>query len=288
MCGEASISQLTRALELNPKNGDVYSSRALVYLAAGRNAEAVQDLQQCIALDPSDPKTFVRVGAFHRGNHEMLKAISVMEQACSLFPLNAQMASRLERWKMEQLAEYSDAHQDAQTTGCREEHAEAKQEHHPQHHPQRRSANTSPATGHTVEELCGGSVSHSRLSHSRLSASILSPSAHEAGLSHDNHHRLSCARWSQQGSVRSTDGDPRLPVQASQFLWQASYTECKDFRWHRSTSTGKWFTPCTSTVNALEARQRKIRHKCVEVSKRRQDTLVKKRQAILDAQADRC
>jgi tetratricopeptide (TPR) repeat protein len=256
MCADASISQLTRALELNPKNGDVYSSRALVYLAAGRNTEAMQDLEQCIALDPSDPKTFVRVGAFHRGNHEMLKAISVMEQACSLFPLNAQMASRLERWKMEQLAEYSDACQDATATGVRREeehskHAEAKQQHRP-------------------------------------SASTLSPSADEGHLSHDNHHRLSCARWSQQGSERSTEGDARLPVQASQFLWQASYTESKDFRWHRSTSTGKWFSPCTSTVNALEARQRKIRHKCVEVSKRRQDSLVKKRQSILDAQADRC
>ena len=276
MCPDASLSQLTRALELNPKNGDVYSRRALVYLAAGRSAEAVQDLQQCIALDPSDPKAFVRVGALHRGNHEMVKAIAVMERACTLFPLNAQMASRLERWKMEQLAEYSDEHQDAKETGCREERVEqveAKQ----QQHPQRRSANTSPAAGHTVEEGCG----------ERLRLTTLSPSAHEARLSHDNHHRLSCARWSQQGSVRSTDGDPRLPVQASQFLWQASYTESKDFRWHRSTSTGKWFTPCTSTVNALEARQRKIRHKCVEVSKRRQDTLVKKRQSILAAQADR-
>jgi len=59
----------------------------------------------------------------------------------------------------------------------------------------------------------------------------------------------------------------------------------RDYRWQRSTFSGRWYTPNTSSFITIEARQRKIREKCVEQNRRKQQKLVQKRQSIMDALA---
>ena len=58
-------------------------------------------------------------------------------------------------------------------------------------------------------------------------------------------------------------------------------TEAPDYRWLRSTDSGRWFSPHTSSITAIEARQRQIREKCVEMNRRKKQQLVQNRQAML-------
>ena len=57
--------------------------------------------------------------------------------------------------------------------------------------------------------------------------------------------------------------------------------EAPDYRWLRSTDSGRWFSPHTSSITAIEARQRQIRERCVEMNRRKQEHLVQNRQAML-------
>ena len=59
----------------------------------------------------------------------------------------------------------------------------------------------------------------------------------------------------------------------------------RDYRWQRSTFSGRWYTPNTSSFIAIEARQRKIRQKCMEQNRRKQQKLVQTRQLIMDTLA---
>ena len=43
---------------------------------------AKQDFEQCLSLDPTDPKAFQRLAALLRGNPDMLKTLAVKQCAC--------------------------------------------------------------------------------------------------------------------------------------------------------------------------------------------------------------
>ena len=59
-----------------------------------------------------------------------------------------------------------------------------------------------------------------------------------------------------------------------------------DYRWQRSTASGRWYSPHTSSITAIEARQRQIREKCVEMNRRKQQKLVQNKKAVLRAAAE--
>ena len=73
------------------------------------------------------------------------------------------------------------------------------------------------------------------------------------------------------------------PTQLGSREWEVQ----RDYRWMRSTVSGRWYTPLTSSMSAIEARQRKIREKCVEQTRRKQQGYVEQRQAMLRARDEK-
>ena len=60
----------------------------------------------------------------------------------------------------------------------------------------------------------------------------------------------------------------------------------KDYQWQRKTLSGRFFTPITSTVRTIEARQRKIREKCVQINRKKEQKLIGQRRKAQDAAAE--
>jgi hypothetical protein len=178
-------------------------------LQAGNVAAAVADLEECIRLNPSDSKTFVRLANLFIGNGDVHRAQGVLQKGLALHPANAQLQ------------------------GLLAQHSSGRKQ-------------TSPVMSP------GGGV------------------AHGTG---------SAMTWNSEESNQSVFCTT-LPTSI-----QAG-TSKDDYRWQRSTASGKYFAPKTSTVSSIEARQRKIRNKCMESNRRKQQKLVLQKQAILDQRAE--
>ena len=59
-----------------------------------------------------------------------------------------------------------------------------------------------------------------------------------------------------------------------------------DYRWQRLTLSGRWYSPVTETMSAVEARQRKIREKCVQQNRRKELKRLRSQQQRLQVQAE--
>ena len=51
---ETAILCYTRAIEMDPGNGQAYFNRGLCYRCLGRHEEAISDYDQCLVMDPED------------------------------------------------------------------------------------------------------------------------------------------------------------------------------------------------------------------------------------------
>ena len=59
-----------------------------------------------------------------------------------------------------------------------------------------------------------------------------------------------------------------------------------DYRWQRLTFSGRWYTPVTETMSAVEARQRKIRERCVQQNRRKELQRLRSQQERLQVEAE--
>lgn len=62
---EASLADLNKSLELDPKNAESLTVRAEVHEARNRPAEALADYERALALKPGDPAIHLKRGGFH-------------------------------------------------------------------------------------------------------------------------------------------------------------------------------------------------------------------------------
>lgn len=91
---DGAIAKYTEAIKLDP-NPIYYSNRAAALGGQGKHAEAVEDAQRAIDLDPNFARGYSRLGhaEFCQGNYQ--KAVDAYEAGVKLDPSNANMKSSL-------------------------------------------------------------------------------------------------------------------------------------------------------------------------------------------------
>lgn len=87
---ESNINRLTDELKAKPNAADLWLARGLANARAHRYAEAVQDLQQCCKLDPSNDKGFYNLGLAHARCNQYPKALECLDKAIAISPRSAQ------------------------------------------------------------------------------------------------------------------------------------------------------------------------------------------------------
>jgi tetratricopeptide (TPR) repeat protein len=83
---EEALSELTRAIELDPKNASAFGARGALYADMHRNEEALDDLDRAIELDPEYGMCFAVRGPIYQEMGRYEEALAdcnrAMELAC--------------------------------------------------------------------------------------------------------------------------------------------------------------------------------------------------------------
>jgi tetratricopeptide (TPR) repeat protein len=86
-----ALTEIDRAIELDPKSGDAYRMRGeLTREAGGSLARAEADLTKAIALNPNDTEAYELRGVIYTNQHRTDRAIADYDQVIKLQPNNAQ------------------------------------------------------------------------------------------------------------------------------------------------------------------------------------------------------
>ena len=97
-----AVEHYSNAIALE-ENHVFYSNRSGAYLSMGSNAEALEDADQCIALNPSFVKGYTRRAAALEAMAHWKDAAKAYEQALKLEPNNAAYRAALaECWRKDQ------------------------------------------------------------------------------------------------------------------------------------------------------------------------------------------
>ncbi|XP_074582553.1 protein SGT1 homolog [Curcuma longa] len=83
---DLAVDLYTQALEIDPKNADLYADRAQANIKLGSFTEAVADANRAIELDPSMPKTYLRKGIACIKLEEYQTAKAALEAGALLTP----------------------------------------------------------------------------------------------------------------------------------------------------------------------------------------------------------
>jgi len=102
-----------------------------------------------------------------------------------------------------------------------------------------------------------------------------------------NEYSLSPAkRWAPDASFSEEVSGRATQADTSALLKADEGDSHKGYEWRRKTMSGKFFQPVTSSVRTIEARQRKIREKCVQLNLKKEQQLVGERKRLQDAAAE--
>ena len=79
-----AISDLNRAIQLNPKNATAYTNRGITYSKLKQRRRAISDFTKAIELNPNNPKPyaargvlFASIGKFEEARNNMRRAIEL-------------------------------------------------------------------------------------------------------------------------------------------------------------------------------------------------------------------
>ena len=83
----STIEKLTKSIELDPSNAELYSQRAYAYARENRNGEALEDYNKTIELVPNEAWTYCgRAWFYHSQMHQHDKVIEDLSKAIELDP----------------------------------------------------------------------------------------------------------------------------------------------------------------------------------------------------------
>lgn len=83
---EISVTELTKAIEIDPLNVRLYHERGLAYLGWGKSQEAFDDFSKCIQIDPNYYPAYHNRGIALSQIGEYRKAIEEIDKAIGLNP----------------------------------------------------------------------------------------------------------------------------------------------------------------------------------------------------------
>ncbi|EDW85267.1 uncharacterized protein Dwil_GK18373 [Drosophila willistoni] len=86
---DEAIAAYTEAIALDGKNHVLFSNRSAAYAKAKKFAEALEDAEKTIELNPSWPKGYSRKGAAAAGLHDYMKAFEAFNEGLKYDPQNA-------------------------------------------------------------------------------------------------------------------------------------------------------------------------------------------------------
>jgi tetratricopeptide (TPR) repeat protein len=81
-----AISDLTKAIKLNPRYAAAYSNRGAAYDSLGQYTEAISDCAKAIELNPKDAEAYSNRGAVYHSLGQYTEAISDLTKAIELKP----------------------------------------------------------------------------------------------------------------------------------------------------------------------------------------------------------
>ncbi len=105
---EHALDCLARALMLSPRNKEISTALAAVYLRLGANEMAARTLEQAKAIDPPDAKALLMLGDIHQEDCEYERAREAYRQALAVEPDLAPAAIGL-GWCCSHLGDYAEA-----------------------------------------------------------------------------------------------------------------------------------------------------------------------------------
>lgn len=88
---DEAIAAYTEAINLDAKNHVLFSNRSAAYAKAGKYAQALEDAEKTIELNPSWPKGYSRKGAAAAGLKDYLKAFEAYNEGLKYDPQNAML-----------------------------------------------------------------------------------------------------------------------------------------------------------------------------------------------------
>lgn len=86
---DEAIAAYTEAIALDGKNHVLFSNRSAAYAKAKKFAEALEDAEKTIELNPTWPKGYSRKGAAAAGLHDYMKAFEAFNEGLKHDPQNA-------------------------------------------------------------------------------------------------------------------------------------------------------------------------------------------------------
>ena len=86
--GTDVLTDLDRALNLNPNSAVVRGLRGLYFQRVGNNREALAEFQAAAALQPKDPSLYVSIGESYSKLGDMIRALNAYQYAASVAPDN--------------------------------------------------------------------------------------------------------------------------------------------------------------------------------------------------------
>lgn len=99
-----ALRMINLALEIHGPSSELLDTRATVYLAMGKSAEAVRDMEQAVAQAGDDPLYLFRLTLAYQANQQFSEAVSTWGRAKER-GLHADMIGPLERDAYDQLAQ---------------------------------------------------------------------------------------------------------------------------------------------------------------------------------------
>jgi len=109
---QEAIEVFSAGTELNPRHTVLYNNRSACYLQLGMSAEALRDADECIALDPSYYKGFLRKGEALHDMREFETAAACLSMGMWLEPTSQELLLAMQR-----LQAGASAYRDASAAG---------------------------------------------------------------------------------------------------------------------------------------------------------------------------
>jgi Tfp pilus assembly protein PilF len=86
---DRKIDELSRAIKLNPRDGDAYRSRGLLYGRKEADDRALSDFNSALSLNPNDARSYAFRALVWQRKGENKRAVADFDNAIDLDPANA-------------------------------------------------------------------------------------------------------------------------------------------------------------------------------------------------------